>query len=377
VNGPSRRLTDDEEERGAEMFARGASERQVAEALDVGAGTAHRLRDRLAGRIAELAALAAEGKPEETTVSNDDGGVRDEVDAAMRVELLAQLGAKRDELTAQLADLGARADASRQALADLEAERLALLDNNQDAAPLRPRVASARDDLNDWLTAAGRVQQQIAIGEQRIAEVQAEQQLADMRAELAPAVAERDAAIRATGGRMAAAVLAVRAAAEEFTAALADEEAARGRAELLAAEVASLAGSLGLPGPDVPAEPESTVLAIRGGDIGGPELALYRAMGAARNQSAPQVAAYLAEAFGWLPQTREQQAADAELMRARWAETNRQMRQAQPAPQPWTRPDTASVGVDANGHEVRHNPGYRPPLPPGPRDHLFGLGSRY
>jgi hypothetical protein len=371
ASGPTRRLTAEQEERGAQMFAAGHSERQVAEALEVGAGTAHRLRDRLAARIAQLA--GQDHHDRETPVgTEDDGSVRDAVDDVMRGGLLAQLGETRDELIGQLTDLQGRAAASRQALDGLEAERIKLLASGQDAAPLRPRVASASADLADWQTAAGLVQQQIAIADQRIAEVQAEQQLAGMRAELAPAIAERDAAVRATGGRMAAAVLAVRAAAEEFTAALADETAARDRAELLAAQVASLAGSLGEPGPDLPAEPESTVLAVRGGDIGGAELELYRAMGAARLGQAGVVARHLAEAFGWLPPTRAEQAADAERMRAQWAEMDRRMRQPKPAPQAWTRPDASSYDVDADGREVRPW-GHRPPIQPHPLDAYYGM----
>ncbi len=364
-------MTADEERRGAEMFAAGRSEREVAEALGCSPSSAHRLRERLQG-------AGAPNHAEETTVSTDDGSVRDEVDDAMRVELLAQLGGKRDELIGRLADLQGRAAASRQALDGLEAERLALLAASQDAAPLRPRVASASADLADWQTAAGQVQQQIAIADQRIAEVNAEQELADMRALLAPAVAERDAAIRSTGGRMAAAVLAVKAAAEEFTAALADEEAARARAELLAAQIASLAGSLGQPGPDVPAEPESTILNVHGGDVGGAELELGQAMAASRLGHVEQVARHLAEVFGWLPPTRAEQAAEWERWRLLRVEQDRQMLQAKPAPQAWTRPDTSQVNLDADGREVWA--GYRPPIPAGPRDHLLGLGfpgSRY
>jgi hypothetical protein len=372
AEGPARRLTAEQEETAAEHFARGATDRQVADAIDVGTGTANRLRHRLAARITELAAQAA-GSEETTVSTEDDGGVRDEVDNVMRGELLTQLGEKRDELIGQLADLQGRAAASRQALDGLEAERIKLLAAGQDAAPLRPRVASASADLADWQTAAGLVQQQIAIADQRIAEVQAEQQLAGMRAELAPAVAERDAAILATGDRMAAAVLAVKAAAEEFTAALADETAARDRAELLAARIASLAGSLGEPGPNLPAEPETTVLPVHGGDVRGPELELVRAMTAARQGNAEVVARHLAEVYGWLPPTRAEQAAELERWRQVRAEQDRQMLQAKTASQPWTRPDTSSYEVDASGRVIRW-PGYRPPLPPGPQDHMFGLG---
>jgi hypothetical protein len=378
ADGPGRRLTDDQQEQAAQLFAGGASDRQVAEALDVGNGTANRLRHRLAARIAELTGRApADGhEAQEAAVGDQDGtaedGVRDAVDDVMRGGLLEQLGEKRDELIGQLTDLQGRADASRSALSALLAERLRILGEGGDAAQLRDRLDSARHDLDDWETSAGLVLQQIAIADQRIGEVQAEQQLAELRALLVPAVAERDAAIGATGGRMAAAVLAVKAAAEEFTAAMADETAARDRAELLAAQVASLAGSLGEPVPDLPGEPESTVLAVRGGDIHGPELELVRAMGAAQLGRAELVAKHLAEAFGWLPMSREDAAAEAEQWREKRAEMDRVMLAPQPAQQPWTRPDTASVGVDRDGREVGY-PGYRPPAPPHPLDGYWGI----
>jgi hypothetical protein len=361
-------MTPDEERRGAELFAAGKSEREVAKALDVSPSSAHRLRERLdaaSGTVTETKETPVDGD------AGDDSGVRDEVDEAMRAELLAQLRSKHDEMTAQLTDLAERANASRTALAELEAERLALLDAGQDAAPLRPRVASATADLADWETAGSLLQQRIAAVGQRATEVMAEQQLADLRSQLAPAVAERDAAVRSTGDRMATAVLAVKAAAEEFIAALADEQAARDRAELLAAQVASLAGSMGQPGPDLPAEPESTILPSRWDQLGG-HMPIDLAIQAANAGRPPKtVAGHLADADGELPPTREEQAAEQARMHEAWMERDRQMRQPKPAPQPWTRPDTSSVDVDANGREVWV--GYRPPLPPGPQDHLFGL----
>lgn len=372
-------MTADEERQGAEMFAAGRSERDVAEALGCSPSTAHRLRERL-----QSAGAVTGNQAGETTVSTEDGqqdgtaddSLRDVVETALRGELLAALAEQREQMAANLADLEARAAASGGAIAALDAERRLLLADGKDAAQLRPRVASAKDDLADWQTSAEIVRQQIALVDQRIVEVQAEQQLAELREQLAPAVAERDAAIRATGGRMAAAVLAVKTAAEEFTAALADEKAARDRVEQLAAEVASLAGSLGEQGPDLPAEPESTVLSVGWAGHGGGELELARAMNAARQGRAELVAKHLAEAFGWLPPTKAEQAAEMEQWRQRNAEMDRQMHQPSPAPEPWTRQDTASVGVDQNGREVRYSPGYRPPRPPHPHDAYWG-GAPY
>lgn len=45
--GPARRLNQPEKELGAEMLAAGASEREVARALNAGPATAHRLKERL------------------------------------------------------------------------------------------------------------------------------------------------------------------------------------------------------------------------------------------------------------------------------------------------------------------------------------------
>lgn len=385
-------MTADEERQGAEMFAAGRSERDVAEALGCSPSSAHRLRERL-----ERAGAVTGNQAGETPVSDQDGSAEDgsglemtpvrrafgsdvvlthpglaEIDAA-GAEI--ELEAERAELADLVTAYGQRAQISLTAIQDLEAERLRILADGGDAVQLRDKVATARQDLQDWTDATGLHQQKLAVVEERLAGFAARRDLEGMRGQLAPAVAERDAAIRSTGGRMATAVLAVKAAAEEFTAALADETAARDRAELLAAQVASLAGSLGEPGPDVPAEPESTVLNVRGGDIRGAELELVRAMNAAKLGRAELVAKHLAEAFGWLPQSREEQAADAELWRQKRAAMDRQMLAPKPAPQAWTRPDTASVGVDQNGREVGY-PGYRPPRAPHPLDAYWG-GAPY
>ena len=347
----------------------------------MGNATANRLRHRLAGRITELAALAA-GSEETAVGAQDEHQADGPADPWELTELpavdydaeLAALQEMRDGLADRIAAYGQRAHVSSSALVELEAERVRILADGGDAVQLRDRLATARQDLADWTDAARLHEDKLAAVNARIAELGARQDLAALRAELAPAVAERDTAVRATGGRMAAAVLAVRAAAEEFTAALADEEAARGRVKRLAAEIGGLAASLGAPGPNVPAEPESTILAARQ-DAGGPEEALNRAVQAVTSGwPLKVVAGHLADADGFLPPTREERAAEAELLRARWAEAHRVMRQPAPAPQAWTRPDGAtSVDLDANGREIRY-PGYRPSLPPGPRDHLFGLG---
>jgi Homeodomain-like domain-containing protein len=277
----------EQEQRAAEMFASGATEREVAEALGCSASTAHRLRERLAAA-------------EETPAGPGSGTLSDAVDDAMRDGLLAALAEKREEAAATLADLEARAQASRDAIAALEGERLELIGAGKDAAPLRARMTSARDDLADWETAAAMARQNLATADTRIAEVHAEAELAALRAELDAAVAERDRVFAMSGDRQRAAVAAVRAAAEDFCAVFADEDAAAAKVTSLMAGVVAGAQAAGEAAPPVPA-PASTALAVPGDATGGPALALYRAITAARAGNVQSVAAQLGEAFGWLP----------------------------------------------------------------------------
>lgn len=195
AGGPGRRLSEAEEARGAEMFAGGAPEREVAAELGISASTAHRLRERLQ-QAAGAADDAGDGAgplvgsvfrmrllPDGGAVIVDPAaGVAEEVEDAMRGEVLAQLRQARDDAAAVVADLEARAEASRQAIAALDAERLELLAAGRDAAPLRPRRADAAADLADAETAIGMARQPVAEAEARVA---------DAEAEIAAAEAER------------------------------------------------------------------------------------------------------------------------------------------------------------------------------------------
>lgn len=99
--------------------------------------------------------------------------------------------------------------------------------------------------------------------------------------------------------------------------------------------------------------------------MGGAELALVRASWRAREGNAAAVAVQLAEAFGWLPPSPEEQAAEWERLR--------RLRAPQPAPQrgqPWTRPDVSSVDVGEYGREI-----YQPRYPPHPLDSYWGWAS--
>lgn len=332
-------MTPDQEARGAELYAAGRSEREVAAEIGCSASAAHRLKERLTAAQDE-----APSTPQHAASPDDS----DPLAAAF-----ASASRAREQLAAQLQVYEERAESSRQARAELEAERLQLLDAGQDAAPLRPRIASAVMDLDDSETSAGLVRQRLAELDRQLADVTARQELARMRRELAAAVPDRDAVFARTGDRMRAAIAAVKAAAEEFTAALTGEQAAGERTSQLARAVAVSAQALGEAGPTVPL-PVSTAIYGDPGAYGGAPLALYRAVNEARAGNAMRVAVHLAEMFGQLPPSPEELAAEAERMR--------QWRTPQPVPQrgqPWTRPDVTSVDVDEQGREV-YRPAYRP-----------------
>jgi Homeodomain-like domain len=352
TSGPGRRLTPEQEQRAAELFAAGRSEREVADELGCSASTAHRLRERLE---------RAGGTPDEPEAPA--APARDEHEAAGAFELTAQhplrespgelgeLQAERDRLADLLQTYGDRAAASRQALADLETERVELLTEGKDAAPLRPRRADAEADLADSETSAQIAADRVAAVDVRIAQVRAMRDLAEMRDQLEAAVAERDTVCAATGDRMRAAVLAVRRAAEEFTAALADERAATERTEQLGQDTANRALALGERVPVAPPA-RSTALWVDNAFSAGKPVALSRAISEARIGRTEAVATCLGEAFGWLPPDPAVIAAERERMR--------QLRTAPPPSPPSVEHPAhwpAAVSVDSHG---------RPLAPPDP-----------
>jgi hypothetical protein len=215
---PGRRLTEAEEARGAELFAAGLSERDVAAELGCSNSSAHRLRLRLEaapdgaqdapdardeGSRFELTerrtpwpegvdVITMRGIPRDGDDGEQDEPPPNEADAkaaAARVVALRELGVKRDELAEIVANHAARAQASREAIAALDRERLELLAASQDAAPLRPRRADAEADLADSNTAAALIAPQLAEVEAMIAGVHQEEFLAAQQAERARAVA--------------------------------------------------------------------------------------------------------------------------------------------------------------------------------------------
>lgn len=354
ATGPGRRLTDDEETKAAGMFAAKATDRAVADALDIGTGTANRLRHRLAGRIAALAAggneqPAGHGPLEMTAF-------QPHVDVAAE---LAELETQRAEL-ARITELHEdRAEASRTAVTQLELERHEALAAGRDAAPLRGRIRDASDDAADSETAAQLTRERLAPVEARIAELNARQALDTMRADLAAAVNVRDEVYSRSGDRQRAAVLAVRDAASDWTATFTEEQAAQLRVEQLGQAVTAAAAALGELLPQVPPA-VSTMLSVPGDAIVGGPLALTRAMYRAREGNVAAVAVQLAEALGYLPPSAEELEADRAMWQERAAATAATVPGAGPTvehPAHWP----ASVSLDSDGHPLA------PPDPDRPR----------
>jgi hypothetical protein len=280
-------MTPEQESRGAELFAAGKTEREVAAELGVGNASAHRLKLRLdaqdqADVPAEDAVLPT---PEE-----DAAAVDAVLEEAASDGALAELTRIRDEITTALETQVARAEASARAVNDLEQQQTDHLAAGLDASALRPRLRDARDDLADWARSVGLLQQRLAEVDEHIAAWHASKELDRMRGELDAAVAERDAVFARTGERMRAAVLAVREAAQEFTAALSDEREAEARAGQLAQAV----------GASVAAPVRTAISAPPGFDSGAP-LALTRAIQEAYKGDVTAVARRLGEVNGWLP----------------------------------------------------------------------------
>lgn len=289
---PGRRLTEAEEQIAAGLFDAGRSEREVAEALGCSASTAHRLRLRLAGAQ----------EPAEPADDGDGQGEPQESQEPAGDAELAALRQLHDALAEQIATTAERATASSAAWQGLEAERLRILGEGGDAVQLRDRITSARQDMDDWATAAHLLTEKLTAVDARIAEIDARGELAALRAQLDAAVAERDAVFARSGGRQRAAVAAVAAAAEEFTAVFADESAADGRVTALAQGVAQLAARFGEALPEVPAPAVTAISVSVDQTFGyGPPLALHRALARAREGRTADVAEELGKVNGWLP----------------------------------------------------------------------------
>jgi hypothetical protein len=236
-------------EREAKIFARfaeGATTRQVATEFGVGTGPQ---RGRSCGTEASKTPYNRQPAASETTREVvDQHEVVEAPDFAGRLAELRQL---HDSITDVVTTYEDRAQASRSALAELEAERLDMLARGLDAQPLRQRRRDAEDDLADSEKAAELVREQLAIPEQQIAETTASRELVGRRAELAAAVAARDAVYARSADRQRAAVAAVWAAAQDFATVPADEQAADVAVASELSVAASLCPQLGEPVPVV------------------------------------------------------------------------------------------------------------------------------
>jgi transposase len=340
ASGAGRRLTPDEERRGAELFAQGLSTRQVAAQLGVGNGTAARLRRRLAERA------ASRSEPEETTTMPGHDASQIEITALPDPDDAAELSAltaQREDQAAEVEKYVSRAEASMHAVAELEAERMHGLAEGREVQGLRERRRNADDDARDFADAAKLAHGRLEETDRQIQAVLARQADRQLRAELAEAVAERDAVLAAVGERQRSAVLAVAAAAADFTAALADELAVLSRVDQLAARIA-----LGGPVPAVP-PPVSTSIGALYDAVAREPLALARAVSEARAGRVAAVAEQLGICNGWLPVSPAELAAERERMLALRAP------QPQPAASRPVQMDPrfgASYGVDEHGNAL-------------------------
>lgn len=372
ASGAGRRLTPDEEERGRQLFADGLSTRQVAAQLGVGNGTAARLRQRLADR-GQITPAAGDPETEETTVTQTpDVAAAAVADGQADDAELTRLTTLRDELAAEVATYIERAESSTHAVAELERERIGLLAAGHDAQQLRGRRRDAEDDHRDSATAATLAQGRLDDVGRQIAVVEARQADRKLRAELAAAIVERDRVLAGVGERQRAAILAVRAAAEDFCQVVADDRAVQSRVGQLAAAVTASAAGLGQPGPVVPAA-VSTVLQVPAG-VTAP-LPYTQAMWAAGQNNAERVAVKLAETWGWLPPDPAEVEAERQRLIA--------LRAGMPVPQPPGLAQNitmdprygASYSVDEHGNPLRApDPERRqsPVVPMTPRGHIGG-----
>lgn len=349
-------MTPEQEKRGAELFAAGATEREVAEELGVGAGSANRLHKKLRQQEAE-----AEAAPETTEPEQHDEAVLQAADEVITDEAMALLEADRDRLAGQLLAFQERAQASWSGKQTLEQERDQLLLDTGDASGVDQRLEDADRNLRKWVRGAELITPQLAEVNARIGRLSGYRELADLRAGLDAAVAERDEVHSRSGDRQRAAVAAVRAAAEDFCAVAADERVVTGKVAALASAVTQRAMQLGEAMPGIP-EPPKTGLTVRG-DVRGPELALVRALTQALAGDVAAVARHLAEVNGQLPT--EPSAEEIERFRQMTADRERQLVEQKSAPGPGGS-QAHTADLDHTGREIW-------PRPPHPLD-VYGQG---
>ena len=352
-------MTPEQETRGAELFAEGKSERQVATELDVGVGSAHRLRVRL---TAKEKAAAEESAPEPA-----DGPEVFLMTALPEPDYEAELAALaeiRDGQAVQLQNFVERADASRQAIAGLEAERLQLLDADRDAAPLRPRIASAAEDLNDSETAAARCRERLDATVTRISEITAAR---DERRRLAAEQAAREEAGELGGQLAPQAATALRAAVTgdgpvrqltDLASQLAGAEQVCGQSW---DEVVLPPAPPGMPDEWRHSAVSRLWAAARRGDV------------AACQELVPACAPWQDRDPAEIERMRAEALRRVVEMQELWRRN--MMRGFPQQGQQWTREDVSSVDVDQYGREI-HRPAYQPhPLDSYRAPGIFGAGS--
>ena len=290
--GPGRRLSDDEEERGAALYADGATTRAVARELAISRSSAQRLRVRLA-EAGRLAPAVGDGD-----AADGDDGPADAIDAELAAMASGDTAAELAAVTGQREALAARLNAVAAdhfaALADLEAAQLAraaVIEADGDPSAQRSAIHDARDRIEEAEAGAASLMAKIAEADERVAVAaarHAERLAAD---ELAAAVAaaevtcERAAAVM----RESIAAYADLGPAGEFMNAVLDDAEAMAR-------VAAAAAAAGVPVPDSPSG-RLRVPAAHGAQGG----YLLRAISAGLDRDPAAVHMALAGVAGWQP----------------------------------------------------------------------------
>lgn len=339
-------MNPDQERRGAELFAEGKSEREVAKAIKVSAATAHRLKQRVEENVA----------PEITEPEKHDEAVLQAADEVLTDEAMTLLEVERHRLAGQLEAFQARAQASWSAKQTLEQERDELLLDTGDASGVDQRLEDADRDLRKWVRGAELITPQLAEVNARIGRLNGSRELAAKRAELAAAASEHAGLSAGVGDVQRECVAAVAASAEKFVAAVTGEAAARTRLSQLMFAVNQLEQSLGEPLTSVPESPPTAlsvppVTAVPGQPAGG----LLQALTAASLGDVKAVAAGLGLACGYLPPgppTEEERERWRQMTAAKEKELAELRERSKAGPQPIADHERVPVGTDHFGNPV-------------------------
>jgi hypothetical protein len=157
-------MTPEQEQAVTEALGEGLSERETARRVGVSPTAVHRISERLAHQEA-----AQDATPAETAAAGDEHQAGDTGPFAAELDELCQ---RRGELATIASAHEERAAAARAALGKLETERSAALAAGRDAAPLRPKMREAADDLADAEEAARLAREPLAPLDAEIARIQ-------------------------------------------------------------------------------------------------------------------------------------------------------------------------------------------------------------